>query len=422
MAEDRQLENLKFPKKFLWGAATAAHQVEGNTYNQWDVWELENAKLNATQAQSKFSYLKNWPQIKPFAQNPNNYVAASSVNHYNLYPIDFDLLQTMHMNAFRFSIEWSRIEPKAGVWNATAIGHYKTYLDDLRHRGIEPIVTLFHFTLPVWFAEMGGFEKRSNVKYFVRYARKVMEELGQDIKYIITINEPGVYIKSSYYRRDWPPEAGSLFKAWRVINNLALGNRRAAKEIHKLNNRYKISIAENSVYFYPGDNAWLSRLSTIVFQYLQDDYIIKKFIKSCDFLGVNYYFSDQVYGYRIHNRNHDLSDTGWDMQPNNIQYVIERLSKKYKLPIMITENGLADAKDDHRQWWIEQTIIGINRAMQSGAKVIGYLHWSLIDNFEWALGKWPKFGLAAVDYRTGKRQLRPSGKWFGVIIKKLSQN
>ena len=409
----------KFSKHFLWGAATSAHQVEGNTHNQWTVWELENAKSRAAQSEYHINDYKSWDRIKKEARDPNNYVSGSLANHYENYKEDFDLLQKMNMNAYRFSIEWSRIEPEEGLWNNEAILHYKQYVSELKKRNIEPIVTLFHFTLPVWFTEKGGFEKRSNVKYFTRFSKKIISELGLNVRFIITINEPEAYALQGYYQQDWPPAIHNPYKLWRVINNLAYAHRQVAKSIHGLNRRYKLSIAKNSCYFYPGDNAWLSRASSSIMQYMEDDYIIKKFIKHCDFLGVNYYFSGRVYGYRMHNPEDCVSDLDWAMTPGDIQYALERLYSKYKIPIIITENGLADNQDSSRKWWITQTLIGIQKAMKNGVKIDGYLHWSLIDNFEWAYGKWPRFGLVEVDYITGKRILRPSARWFSSVIKKI---
>ena len=146
---------------------------------------------------------------------------------------------------------------------------------------------------------------------------------------------------------------------------------------------------------------------------------MKKVVKNCDFIGVNYYFSNRVYGYRVHNPNDHVNDLGWSMEPEHIQRMIERLYEKYQLPIFITENGTADAKDEYRKWWITQTVMGINKAMTNGAEVIGYLHWSLIDNFEWDKGFWPRFGLFEVDYKTGKRTPRPSAVWFARVLKTM---
>ncbi len=413
---------LKFPKKFLWGAATSAHQVEGNTYNQWTVWELENAVSLAARASYHYEDLDSWGRIKAQAKKPNSYVSAKGIGHYERYEQDFDLLKKMHMNAYRFSIEWSRIEPKQGVWDAEQIEHYKQYVRSLKKRGIEPVVTLFHFTLPIWFAELGGFEKRSNVRHFTAFAEKIIKELGADVRFIVTINEPEVYANLSYLTGEWPPNVTSKRSAWRVLNNLAYAHNQTAKRIRALNSRYKLSVAKNSSYVYAGDNAWLSRASASILQYLKDDYFLRKVVKQCDWLGVNYYFSDRVYGYRVHNPDQRLSDLGWDLSPENIQFALERLHEKYRLPIIVTENGLADGDDEQRQWWITQTLLAMQRALDNGVRLEGYLHWSLLDNFEWDKGFWPRFGLAQVDETTKERTLRPSALWFAKIIKYIRES
>jgi len=413
-------KNSGFAKHFLWGAATAAHQVEGNNHNQWSVWELENAKTKAAQADYHVEDFPNWESMKSQAKDPFNYVSDKLADHYNRYNEDFDLLQKMNMNAYRFSIEWSRIEPKEGAWNIEAITHYKEYLAELKRRDIEPVVTLLHFTLPVWFANLGGFEKKANVKYFVRYVEKVVSELGSAFRYIVIINEPEVYAYESYFLQEWPPNESKKLKLWAVNRNQAYAFKKASKVIHGINRRFKVGVAKNSVYFYAGDSAWLSHKSAALMQYFQDDYTIKKYVKHSDFLGVNYYQSQRVFGYRTHNpEDRDYSDVNWMLAPADLEFVLERLYGKYKLPIMITENGLADATDTYRKEWIKETIVAMQKAMGRGVKLIGYMHWSLMDNFEWAYGKWPRFGLVEIDYKTGKRTLRPSAVWFGNVIKKL---
>jgi beta-glucosidase len=413
---------LSFPKRFLWGAATSAHQVEGDTHNQWTVWELENAKSKAAQAKFQWGDLPNWSLIEKEATDPNNYISGKGTAHYKLYHQDFDALQKLNMNALRFGLEWSRIEPNEGAWSVEAITYYKNYIKELRKRGIEPIVTLFHFTLPVWFVEKGGFEKRSNVQYFTRFAEKILRELGADVSYVITLNEPELYAYEGYYQGDWPPNLiGKRWKFWRVLNNLARAHNQTADMIHGLSRRYKVSIAKNSVFFYAGDDAWLSRRTADFFQYFQDDYFLKKIVKRSDFLGVNFYFSNRVYGYRVHNPDERISDLGWDLSPDHIQFALERLHEKYKKPIIITENGLADQEDVNRKWWLTKTLIGMQNALNNGVKLEGYLHWSLLDNFEWDKGYWPKFGLIEVNYETFERKMRPSAEWFGKVIKKLRE-
>jgi len=412
----------EFPKKFLWGAATSAHQVEGDTHNQWTIWELENAKSKAAQAKFQWGDLPNWPQIEADATDPDNYVSGKGTAHYKLYPKDFDLIEQLNMNAFRFGIEWSRVEPNEGAWSVEAITYYRNYLRELKSRGIEPVVTLFHFTLPVWFAEKGGFERRKNIRYFVRFAEKIMEELGQEITYVITINEPDTYTYEGYYQGGWPPNLiGKKWLFWKVYCNLARAHNQTARMIHGLNKRYKVSVAKNCIYFYAGDDAWLSRVSATLFQYFQDDYFLKKIMKQCDFIGVNFYFSNRVYGYRVHNPEDRISDLGWDLSPDHLQFALERLNDKYKKPIIVTENGLADSEDINRRWWLAKTLVAMQKAIANGVKLEGYLHWSLLDNFEWDKGKWPRFGLIAVNYETYERTLRPSAEWLGKVIKRLRQ-
>lgn len=413
------LPRLKFPKNFLWGVSTSAHQVEGGLHNQWTVWELENAKSLAAQSPYHYDDLENWEDIKRVAKTPSNYVSGKAANHYELFEQDIELVRKLNMNSFRFSIEWSRVQPQPDAWDVEAVNHYKAVLLACKKQGIEPVVTLFHFTLPEWFAEAGGFERAGNIKYFTDYAERILSELGPTVRYVITINEPEVYATESYYKGHWPPQQQSNLARIRVLRNLAKAHNQAAKRIHALNRRYKVSIAKNSAFVYPGDDAALSVRAASVLQYFQDDYFLKKVVKRCDFIGVNYYFSDRVYGYRIHNPNERVSDLGWDMQPGHLEHTLERLYDKYQLPILITENGLADADDSDRGWWLAGTILAMQKALDSGVELIGYLHWSLLDNFEWDKGFWPRFGLFAVDYKTMKRTPRQSAVWLAKTLRKI---
>jgi len=409
---------LRFPKHFLWGVSTSAHQVEGGNHNQWSVWELENAKSLATQAPYHYGDLENWPVIKTAAKNPENYVSGLAVNHKELYLADFDLAQKMHLTAWRFSIEWSRVQPDEGAWDVAAIQYYRDYIAALKQRGLEPVMTLFHYTLPVWFAEKGGFSKRSNVRYFTHFVERIMSELGTHVKYIITINEPEVYAVESYQNGHWPPAHVDKREMRRVCRNLAYAHNRAADVIHAKNRRFKVSIATNSAFIYPGDDAWLSVRAAAFMQYWADDWFLGKVIKRCDFIGVNYYFSSRIYGYREHNPNEMLSDVGWDMQPEHLEHVLERLYDRYKKPLMVTENGLADASDEKRKWWLTQSIMAMQKSIEKGVEVWGYLHWSLLDNFELDKGFWPKFGLVEVEPGTLRRKPRPSAVYYAKVVKK----
>lgn len=409
---------LKFPKNFLWGAATSAHQVEGGLHNQWTIWELKNATSLAARAPYLYDDLESWGAIKVAAKRPHSYVSGRAADHYRLFEQDIELVHQLNMNAFRFSVEWSRVQPDMDTWNKDAIDHYRRVLAACKKRGIEPIVTLFHFTLPEWFSELGGFEHGSNVHYFVDYAERVLRELGPSVRYVITINEPEVYAAESYLHAAWPPQQQSRRQWLCVLHNLIKAHNQLAKRIHGMSRRYRVSITKNSSYIYPGDDSWLSVRAAAVMQYWRDDFLLRRVIKQCDFIGLNYYFSDRVYGYRVHNPSDRVNDVGWNMQPDNLTRALERLYEAYQIPILITENGLADAADTDRQWWLGQTVLAMQRALDKGIVLIGYLHWSLLDNFEWDKGFWPRFGLFAVDYATMQRTPRKSAIWFSRLIKK----
>ncbi|HEX6258421.1 MAG TPA: family 1 glycosylhydrolase [Candidatus Saccharimonadales bacterium] len=409
-----------FPKRFLWGASVSAHQVEGGNHNQWSVWELENAKSLAKQAEYKQTGLPNWSRIKKQATTPENYISGKASNHYDDYRQDFAWVKKLNMNAFRFSIEWSRIEPEEGRWNPEAIAHYKKYVKTLKANKIEPVITLFHFTLPVWFAQKGGFEKRANIKYFVRFAEKVLSEVGADVRYVVTINEPEVFAMQGWLEGTWPPNKTSKWQALRVYVNLAVAHNRVAKMAQGMSRRFKIGLSKNCAHHYPGDDAWVTRATARLAQWGADYFFLNLVKQRLDWLGVNYYFSYRYYGYRIHNpENIPLSDLGWTMEPGNIQPVVERLYAKYGIPVMVTENGLADATDEERQWWLTHTLSALHKAHKNGVELLGYMHWSLLDNFEWAYGRWPRFGLLEVDYKTGERTPRKSAIWLAAVIKKL---
>lgn len=412
-------QKLQFPKRFYWGASTSAHQVEGGAHNQWSIWELENAVALAQRAKYQDTWLPDWQRLEPQATDPKNYISGRAADHYSKYELDFDLLTKLNMNAFRFSIEWSRIEPEEGKWDEQAIAHYRGYLAALKERKIEPFVTLWHWTVPEWFDQKGGFEKRSNVKYFVRFAEKVLTELGSDFKHVITINEPEVFIDMSYNQGKWPPMIQNKQLALKVYVNLAVAHKRVYTVARGINRKFKVGLAKNCAHHYPGDDALISRLSARLAIWGADYFFLNIVKRKLDFIGLNYYFSNRFYGYRIHNPNERQSDLGWDMQPANIEFVLERLWQKYHKPIIITENGVADATDRDRQWWITQTVMAMNRALAKGVKLQGYLHWSLLDNFEWASGFWPRFGLISVDYATMRRKARPSAVWFGMLIDKI---
>jgi len=422
----------KFPKHFLWGASTASHQVEGGTHNQWTVWELEHAAELAKTAEKRLKHLAAWPKIKKQAKNPANYVSGRGIEHSRRYKSDLDLAKQLNLNAVRFSLEWSRIEPEEGVWNQVAIDYYKTYIKELRKRGLEPVMNVWHWTLPVWFAEKGGFLRRRNLKHFERFVHKVAQELTENVKYVITLNEPNVYTTFSYLSGEkltgpWPPAEYGLWNFMRVYWNLTRAHRQAYYLLKHQKLSLQVGIAAQLANIQAKrPHNFFDELITEWMRYFWNWWFLKRIRHEQDFIGFNYYFTDYYHftlpnPAKLEDPKMPQNDMGWYMEPEGIYPLLLRIWAHHRKPIMITENGVADMQDEYRRWWIEETIVAMQRAQSEGVKIIGYLHWSLLDNFEWAYGWWPKFGLVAVDRAKGmKRTIRPSAKWFATRIKKLS--
>ncbi|PIR58145.1 MAG: glycoside hydrolase family 1 protein, partial [Parcubacteria group bacterium CG10_big_fil_rev_8_21_14_0_10_38_31] len=239
----------KFPEGFLWGSATASHQVEGGNVNDWSIWEKRNAERLAKNAKKKFGKLPIWESIKDEAENPENYISGIACDHYNRYEEDFDIVKSLGQNAFRFSIEWSRVEPEEGRFDDKEIEHYRKVIKALRSRGIEPFVTLWHWPLPAWLKDKGGWRSGEVVDYFGRYTKKTAEALGTDVKFWITLNEPLVYATHSYLKGAWPPQKKNPLYLLLVIRNLVRAHRTAYKTIKEINKDSQIGISKHNVYF-----------------------------------------------------------------------------------------------------------------------------------------------------------------------------
>ncbi len=419
-----EIDSKIFPKDFMWGASTAAHQVEGDNHNQWTVWEMAHAKKLAKTAPKRLKWLPTWKAIKDQATNPNNYISGKAVDHYNLYEKDFDIAKKLNLNAFRFTVEWSRIEPAKGQWDQEAIDHYKKYIKELKARNMEPILNIWHWTEPVWFAQMGSFEKRKNLFYFERFVHKVAQELTDDVKYVLTLNEPNVFASFSYLTGARPPQKkNALLMIW-VYMNLVQAHKKAYYLLKHQNPKLQIGIAAQLANIQAKrSHNLLDELITKWMRNVWNWWFSRRIRKEQDFIGLNYYFTD-YYRFKIpampENPKLPKNDLGWYMEPEGIYPLMLRIWTRFKKPIIITENGVADEHDQYRRWWIEETIVAMERAMSEGVQILGYFHWSLLDNFEWEMGWWPKFGLVEVDRKTMKRKIRPSAKWFATQIKRIS--
>lgn len=415
----------KFPKHFIWGVSTASHQVEGNVVNQWSIWELEHASELASKAEAQHGNTPEWEHVRKAATDPNNYVSGRGVDHYKHYKEDFDIAKSLNFSAFRFGIEWSRIEPVEGQWDEEAVAHYRAYIKELKKRHIEPFLNIWHWTLPTWFTEKGGFTKKANLAYFDRFVKKIGEEYGHEIRYVLTLNEPNVYASFGYLTGMWPPQKRDVVQFLKVYWNLTRAHKRAYKILKSLHPGLQVGVAQQlaNIQAKRPHNIF-DQTSTKWMRYFWNWWFLLRIRNQQDFIGFNYYFTDYFTGFvKRSNPKVPLNDMGFYMEPEGLYPLLLRVWVRFKKPIFVTENGVADHADQHRRWWIEETMIAMERAISEGVDLRGYFHWSLLDNFEWSYGWWPKFGLVEVDREHGmKRKVRPSAEWFGETIKEIKKN
>ncbi|MBI2068828.1 MAG: glycoside hydrolase family 1 protein [Candidatus Yanofskybacteria bacterium] len=374
---------MKFPVGFKWGSATSAHQIEGNNYNDWSEWEKAR---------------------------PEEFRSGKACDSYNRYEEDFDIAKKLNQNIHRFSIEWSRIEPKEGRFDHEAMHHYVNVVKALRERGIEPMVTLWHFTNPVWFAEKGGF-------------------LKDRVGLWITFNEATTTVASnSYLKGIWPPEKRNIFDALKFRRNIIKAHTLAYQEIKNIYNvpqslqgpalgtshNVEVGISEFNFHFVAGKMfGWTSKM----LNNLTNNYAWNNTMSYCDFLALQYYTIFRLPGsFSGLPKQLVMEEMGWEIYPKGIYHRLMEL-KKLKKPIFVTENGIADGKDKLREKFIKEHLRWVWQAIRDGADVRGYMYWSLLDNFEWARGYGPRFGLVEVDFKTFERKIRPSALEYAKICR-----
>jgi beta-glucosidase len=394
-----------FPDGFYWGAATASYQVEGG---------IENT---------------DWAEGARQGRVPN---CGQACDHYHRYIQDFDIAKSLGHTAHRFSIEWARIEPEEGKFDEKEIQHYRQVLLALKDRGIIPFVTIWHFTQPLWFSESGGFERKDSPQVFARYASYVVEQLGDLCDHFSTMNEPNVFGSNGWLRGSWPPfkrfsptdlvsitNSGRqienadvdphskkgfspLFAYWGVMKNLAKAHNAAYIAIKKVSPQTEVSVVKHVIVF---DANWnpLNKIGAAVSNYLWTSLFMNRVKKHFDSIGLNYYFYTQFGDKRTWRK----TDMDWNFAPEHIYDALMRLAR-YKKPLFVSEGGLADEDDSDRAEYIQKQVEAVWQAIQDGADVRGHLYWSLLDNYEWALGFEKRFGLVEVNYQTLERKIRPS--------------
>jgi beta-glucosidase len=421
------VKGLEFPADFRFGVATSAHQVEGhNVHSDW--WEFER---------------------RPGAIRDGTHSGAAC-EHYSRFRDDLDLVQDLSLDSYRFSIEWARIEPRPGEFDHQALDHYAEVIAACRERGLEPFVTLHHFSHPKWFMDRGGWESPDAPEAFARYVRFVGQGLKRQVTHWITINEPLVYVMHAHILGDWLPCRRGFRPLVRTCRNLLRGHFRATRILREVEAAEscgpQIGLAHHLRVFEglrPGHRldaaaAWLQGhpfnwvfLDSLergrFFAPLGVGERIREACPAQDFLGVNYYSRDRLkfnlfrpvdlFGDRLTTPGAELDDMGWEIYPEGMSRVLRTAHARYGKPMWILENGVADAKDTFRPAYLVRHLTELARVVKEGLPVKGYFHWSLLDNFEWTEGFGPRFGLVEVDYQTQERRLRPSAHLYAEIAR-----
>jgi len=408
---------LKFPPGFLWGASTSAYQVEGGNVNDWSQWEEANADRLVSEAKS---YWQPWQKEKfPEMFNPDNYFCGRACDSYNRYEEDLDLVKNLNCGAYRMGIEWSRVEPEPGKFKMAEIEHYRKVLMAAKARNLKIFLTLWHWTNPAWLVKQGGWENKKVRKYFSRYTELIVNELGDLVDFWVTLNEPLTIIGHGYLDGKFPPNKKFSPALFKVFNNFVAVHKTSYKIIHRRLPKAKVGLTMTTGAFTPASKYnLLERLMVKLANYFRNDWFLRRVKGWFDYLGVNWYHHDRLVWYPPFrkNLNEKVTDRGWEIYPKGIYLVLKNYAK-FKKPIYVLENGIADADDKLRPDFIKEHLVYVHQAIKEGVNVRGYFYWSLLDNFEWAEGWWPKFGLYAVDRKTFKRTPRTSAKIYAEICK-----
>ena len=423
----------KFPNNFLLGAATAAHQVEGNNIHS-DYWTMERMRSSSF--------------VEP---------SADAVDHYNRYEEDIKLLSQAGLNCYRFSIEWARIEPQEGQFDAKEVEHYRNVIRCCKENGVTPIVTLHHFTSPKWLISKGGWEAESMVEDFKRYCVFVAEQLGSELEYICTINEANMGLQLAAIAKRYMKEL--LFKKKKKSDGND-GKAQVGINLKQMLANQKIAASENAEVF------GCEKLNTFVSQRtLEGDLLIMRahcaardamkaicphlkiglslslhdmqpqrggekhaakewyaefvhylpYIKEDDFLGVQNYTRSRFgfLGQLDPPKDAELTQMSYEFYPEALANVIRAVHKEFKGDIIVTENGIATSNDSRRVEFIRRALDGVAVCIADGIPVKGYCHWSLLDNFEWQKGFSMTFGLIGVDRNTQTRYPKESLAYLG---------
>ena len=409
---------IKFKEHFSLGVASAPTQIEGGECDHnWNDW-YRKGKIKGS-------------------SNP-----AIATKHYELWKQDADLMANMKITHYRLGIEWARICPAEGKVDDSAIAHYREELLYLKEKGISVLLTIHHFTNPMWFEKKGAFEKRQNLVHFLQFVELVVKSLGDLVSEYITINEPNVYATNSYFFGEWPPGEKSFSKTLAVMSNMAIAHTKAYQIIHNTRKEMcfsdtKVSFANHVRVFDPENpNNIKHRIYAKLMDYLfqgaltlamttgQFKWPLKgphnkrttstKQGEYIDFIAINYYTRTSVTNFDDGTRKGSYkNDLGWEIYPEGLIRCANKLYQLLERPIYITENGTCDNKDSFRSKYIYDHLKVIS---QSDLPIKRYYHWCFCDNFEWVEGESARFGLVHIDYKTQERTVKDAGRFYTRMI------
>lgn len=388
-----------FPSGFLWGSATAAHQVEGGNTNN-NFWAFEQVAGSSVKEPS-----------------------GDAIDHWNRFDDDFALLAALGQNAHRFSLEWSRIEPAKGQFSQAALDHYKRVLDSLHRHGLTPFATLHHFTLPQWLAEEGGWQSPDALDLFGRYAERIATSIGDLVPYVGTINEPSIASSSAYLAGTHPPGVKDLEQARQVNLTLAAAHRTGVAAMRTGLGKPMVGTCLSMPYIEPlrqddeADVATAAKLRGFLIETHLDD--LRAAGDPGDFIGVQYYARDRADATSATMaapapESAEISDMGWEVFPEGLGHVLREVAE-VGLPVIVTENGISTRDDNQRVRYLASHLQELKATLDGGVDVRGYFHWSAFDNYEWGSYD-PHFGLIGIDRDNGLRRIvRPSATYYGEV-------
>ncbi|MEM7128808.1 MAG: family 1 glycosylhydrolase [Chloroflexota bacterium] len=413
-----------FPNNFIWGTASSSHQNEGqNTNNQWWAFEQHGTIRNGDRSGLACDWWQNAEE-------------------------DFDRIQSLHLNAHRLSLEWSRIEPEPGLIATAALDRYRELLGGLRDRGIRPIVALNHFTLPMWFYLQGGWTQKESIVRFQSYARVVAQALHDLCDFWITFNEPLVYVGQTWVRGIWPPCRANPYLAWRAFRHLLFAHAAAYQVLHTVQPNAHVGYAKSvSLFKQLREGNDLDRYAAGIRRHLFEHLWVvgsatgrvepplglngyhRTLDDSIDFIGLTYYgrkhirfspdprniFGQESFADDVETSDQTSNGSPYSQYAPDGLYQICQEVRQFDKPIYILENGLPDKDDQRRPRWLLGHLLALHQAIEDGCDVRGYFHWTLVDNFEWDQGWQLRFGLYELDPKTQERTKRPSADLYRAI-------